>query len=509
MGFHRLVTPSYFGGLLAGYDLINTPTGPGKSPAQADGVKVGGPNEGTYFVGFGEDVTSLHFNRGLKALAQNTDALDDLFHRDLVLMTRTADVTVSGSPIMSVTLPAGTYLGPAGMTGTIRNFNLLFSIRDSNDRPILDTAGTTIIYVVSVGLTGGDAIGGGFSQNTVRLDTLGLNVGVTYRVYYGVRKNAATLDTSTLLNERAQALFYGHEIASNRAHVASAIAYLGTGPWVDGTTNPITNVEAQLDKIIADLTNAAGAARIGAAAAAGSPVDLNAGSIRSQLNELLGYINILNDYLNGTTTEAELLDAILTGTATAEDLTVSGALQGATATFAGAVHLLSTLIVDDDVTLNNTTHINGGNLSLVSAAFTATNSSFGLSNTPLALTNSPILLSGSSRIPHRQVALADTAAVTISVNSGDVFHIPDLSQNMTITINADSDVVNAWFRITTAMGSTSTFTVTIQNHSANIIATLKSLGASGSHFTWVDLVYGVHPVALTLAWLIEANYWKA
>ncbi len=66
------------------------------------------------------------------------------------------------------------------------------------------------------------------------------------------------------------------------AHAASAIGYAGGGAWADSTTNPATTVELQLDKIISDLTNTAGAARVGAAAA----TDLAAGTIRSQLDLL-------------------------------------------------------------------------------------------------------------------------------------------------------------------------------------------------------------------------------
>ena len=47
---------------------------------------------------------------------------------------------------------------------------------------------------------------------------------------------------------------------------ASLISYDGGPAWKDGTTNPATNVEAQLDKIVTDLVADAGAARVGAAA---------------------------------------------------------------------------------------------------------------------------------------------------------------------------------------------------------------------------------------------------
>lgn len=54
--------------------------------------------------------------------------------------------------------------------------------------------------------------------------------------------------------------------AANK-HPAADIDYGGGGAWADGTTNPATTVEAQLDKIISDLaTLAGGANRIGLSA---------------------------------------------------------------------------------------------------------------------------------------------------------------------------------------------------------------------------------------------------
>jgi len=74
-------------------------------------------------------------------------------------------------------------------------------------------------------------------------------------------------------------------------HAAAAIDYAGGNAWADGTTNPAATVEAQLDKIIADLAVAGGAARVGAAATAGAPGALGAGSVKSQLDALLGLLN--------------------------------------------------------------------------------------------------------------------------------------------------------------------------------------------------------------------------
>ncbi|MBI3184821.1 MAG: hypothetical protein HYZ28_22005, partial [Myxococcales bacterium] len=82
------------------------------------------------------------------------------------------------------------------------------------------------------------------------------------------------------------------------AHAASATSYAGGGSWADGTTNPATTVEAQLDKVVSDLAAATGAPKVGAAATAGSPNALTAGSVRSQIDALLAHIN---DHENAAT----------------------------------------------------------------------------------------------------------------------------------------------------------------------------------------------------------------
>lgn len=72
---------------------------------------------------------------------------------------------------------------------------------------------------------------------------------------------------------------------------ASTVIYAGGGNWADGTTNPSTSVEVQLDKIISDLAATSGAPKIGAAATSGSPNALSAGSVKSQIDALLAALN--------------------------------------------------------------------------------------------------------------------------------------------------------------------------------------------------------------------------
>ena len=70
-----------------------------------------------------------------------------------------------------------------------------------------------------------------------------------------------------------------HINLASGAHAASALTYAGGGNWADGTTNPATTVEGELDKIISDLAATSGAPKVGAAATAGSPNAIVAGTV--------------------------------------------------------------------------------------------------------------------------------------------------------------------------------------------------------------------------------------
>jgi hypothetical protein len=80
-------------------------------------------------------------------------------------------------------------------------------------------------------------------------------------------------------------------VATAFASVAAAVAgavtaagtsYAGGGAWADGTTNPATTVELQLDKIVSELTAGTGAAKIGSAATG----DVAATTVQGALAEL-------------------------------------------------------------------------------------------------------------------------------------------------------------------------------------------------------------------------------
>jgi len=379
-----LTTPSYFGGLPAGYDLINAATLPAVA-ALADGPKVGGPNQGTYFHAFGEDATHSFFNRPAKALSQNTDHLDDLLHRDLAVMTQTPD-TETIAEVTTITLPAGTYLGPASYAVFSTDaMALLFSICDADGgfcMPFFADYGPgvpapgLIIRVDHLNLTGGDAIGGGFSTNTVELVlNLPIPVGKTYRLYYATRWNAATLDSDALLDVRGSVRLDGHLNDLDHAHNAEAIFHSGpSGTWKDGTFLAPGSVAADLDAIVQALGGSSGALKVGAAATTtAGPYSLVAGSVKSQIDSLLASANLAAHYgggpawADGTTNPAALLEAQLDKIVT--DLSGAGgsAKVGTAAQALLTATRIDTVIAQIDALLT----ASAGGVSLASPTITA------------------------------------------------------------------------------------------------------------------------------------------
>jgi hypothetical protein len=77
-------------------------------------------------------------------------------------------------------------------------------------------------------------------------------------------------------------------------HPASTIDYAGGSAWLDSATNPATDVESQLDKLITDLINTtspnSGAHKTGSGALNSTlttGLDLSAGSVASQLQDII------------------------------------------------------------------------------------------------------------------------------------------------------------------------------------------------------------------------------
>ena len=115
------------------------------------------------------------------------------------------------------------------------------------------------------------------------------------------REWAASISTTNFstgagtLEEATQNLatdYSGHiDSAAVGAHNAGNVSYAGGPNWHDGTTNPATTVEGQLDKVVTDLVANAGADRVGAAAQTVGDVSVTNGSIQDQIGELLTHDN--------------------------------------------------------------------------------------------------------------------------------------------------------------------------------------------------------------------------
>ena len=211
MPFHRYKQPVYAGApaLPAGpatvsfngisYNLFNVVSeGNGSGGAAfVDGAKADGSNVGTYFVAFSEDATSSAANRGLKALAENTDYLDDVLNKDLATPVSTNVATAGGGGVSSIALPTSTFVGNSGgypLAG-------LFSILDQNDNDILVGG----VKVAASSITGA-VVGDGFSAGVVTVTlTVSIPNGQQYRVYYATRGSLAAMpvDALTSINVRS------------------------------------------------------------------------------------------------------------------------------------------------------------------------------------------------------------------------------------------------------------------------------------------------------------------
>ena len=187
MTFHRLANPSYFipggGPLLPGYDLLNDPTttgGTGIPVAPDPGPKVGGTNDGVYFIcdGAVEPANAYNLNRPSKAVAESIDLLDDRFYQSIAVKT--------GSGFASVGDATRDLNGSTDniFTGSIAgNADLYFDVADTLGRPIFVNGARVYVTTSSV------AIGSGFSAANPLTLTFSATIpsGLSYIVYYTIR----------------------------------------------------------------------------------------------------------------------------------------------------------------------------------------------------------------------------------------------------------------------------------------------------------------------------------
>lgn len=278
MAFHRLSVPSYFGDLPAGYDYINNADTP-LAQAAADHAKTGGPNAGTYFVAFGEDATSLNANRPVKALAENCDLLDDLFHRDIAVRAKLA-ATSSGTTTASITVTeAGQYVGEAGTPNTAEGIATFAEVLDANGDPVFSTAGSQVRITSITGATPG----GGFSAAasiTYNL-TPSIPASQVYQLVYSRRGNLGTFPVDQLAQLKS------------RSTLGARTHYAGSSPttWKDTSSLGASSVDAALTRIVYDLSDTAGASKIGYAGSGATTwadgVALGASSVEGALTRVL------------------------------------------------------------------------------------------------------------------------------------------------------------------------------------------------------------------------------
>ncbi len=134
----------------ARYHFLNVRSeGAGGTSALYDGIKSGGPNDGTFFPSFGEDARSAAIGRALKVLGENTDLLDDWMNADKVVPFLYA-VSIGGAPRNNLDVPAETYLGPPG--GALNSTNLPKYIRllKTNGDEVVDLASNEVIQAQSI-----------------------------------------------------------------------------------------------------------------------------------------------------------------------------------------------------------------------------------------------------------------------------------------------------------------------------------------------------------------------
>lgn len=200
MAFHRLSPnlPGY-NPFPVGYDFINNPAlnGDPGVPALFDGKKIGGPNDGTYFVAFAEDGTSPNFNRMAEALATNTNQLDDYIRKPVAFATRFAAIN-GAIPLAIIALPEpnGVFLGN-GADLLPDTMATLFRVLDANDNEIFDPVSGSKVVVTAIG---GGFVGTGFSAGAVTLTVAPpIPAFFSYRVYYGVKKDYTQISQNDFL----------------------------------------------------------------------------------------------------------------------------------------------------------------------------------------------------------------------------------------------------------------------------------------------------------------------
>lgn len=217
---HRWTDPTYpleagetFPGTIGGdaYDRINIGSG-GAGGSPADGQKVGGNFPNTYLVDFEEDARATAANRGLRALAENTDTLDDILRASVPAR---ATQSWAGAAAFLSLAPQNVFVGKSGETVPLAP-ELVQIIVTSTGLPAVSAGGATIVATDVVDDTSLSSIRGtpssGFSNNARVVWNATVPAG-TYTVIYGSRVSLARL-AETRPREFLRAVLLGERISA-------------------------------------------------------------------------------------------------------------------------------------------------------------------------------------------------------------------------------------------------------------------------------------------------------
>ena len=158
--FHRFVDPTYntlggaFPGTISGvvYDRLNVTSGGvggGDGSANADPKLPSGPNIGSYMTGFGENGKSSAVNRGIRALGENCDAIDDVLGGSIPRLTRVSFTL--GAPSSSVAVTGDVFVGDFGLANTQANRNRLVHVESADGTPAVITGSTPLCTLIHDG----------------------------------------------------------------------------------------------------------------------------------------------------------------------------------------------------------------------------------------------------------------------------------------------------------------------------------------------------------------------
>ncbi len=269
MAFHRLVAPTYFGGLPAGYDYINNPAlnGDVGVPAGVDGKKATGPNEGSYFATTTEPANSTNQNRPNSALAENCDELDDILRTSRPLPAFAA-YTAGAAESQRQLAGLDVFVGRSGVTVTQEERERLIQVVNATTlAPILDASGVPI--TVNDIRDSGDAanvIGteaSGFHTGAIAVFSANIPNTTNYRLLYLAR--------GTVADESDPA-----DATGDMGYVTQLILEAVKQPfvpanssWADVSQLASTSVQEAIDEVVdalAATTGSSGSNKVGVSA---------------------------------------------------------------------------------------------------------------------------------------------------------------------------------------------------------------------------------------------------